>query len=189
MKNSIKNMLPLLPGSFLKKIMLNFVNLLATKPVAEVFLHYVKVVKFFPFSVQNAPCYPYYPICYIKKVYYNIIGGNIYIKGYYNNTYVYRAFSGDHPKDFESLIFGGIVGVPKGNRAKYLGEGRDTIAHYWKAFRNGNRALMEWLRKRWENRLAVLLQPGGDKTPPMLIRKRGESAKEWLDRCYREWRG
>lgn len=189
MKNrSTKKQTTLLPGIFLKKIMLNFVNLLAAKVVKQVFIPPVKVSIFFSFYTQNIPCYSYYLIYYIKNIYYNNIrGGDIYKGDIILHTRE-ELFSPEHPEVFGSRIFGGIIGVPKGNRAKYLGEGRDCLAFYWKAFRKGNRALMEWVLRRWENRLAVLLQPGGDKTPPMLIRRDGESQKEWLDRCYAAWR-
>lgn len=100
-----------------------------------------------------------------------------------------RAHEGTLPPfEFAQWVNSSRRKVPARNRSKFDAEARDVTRLYLRVFNLGNIEWMQALVIRWKNRLDVLLYPGAWCTPPMLIRKRGESTREWLNRCYQEWR-
>lgn len=103
-----------------------------------------------------------------------------------------RAYAKEHfkfPYEFAAEINRSRFEIPEQNRLKFDIEAKDTIRCYKDSFDIGDQYQVEWIRRRWESRLAILRVHGCHNTPPMLIQRDGESQRDWLDRCYRAWRG
>lgn len=102
-----------------------------------------------------------------------------------------RAYAREHmlsPYEFAVEVNGSRFQIPRPNRKKFDLEAEDTVTCYKAAFDMGDQCRIDWIRKRWENRLEILMRAGCHNTPPMLIQKVGESTREWLNRCYKAWR-
>lgn len=102
-----------------------------------------------------------------------------------------RAYEREHiilPYVFANEVNAVKFKIPLKNRKKFDAEVKDCIQNYRSAYDIGDQYRIKWIRRRWNTRLKILMNPECCNVPPMLIQRDGESQKEWLDRCYREWR-
>ncbi|MDY5695175.1 MAG: hypothetical protein SPK75_02240 [Victivallales bacterium] len=89
-------------------------------------------------------------------------------------------------KKLGSMIEAGRMAVPEANRAKFDAEARDVFENVRAAMDKGDEKRAKGLLERWKGRTLFLTREERCwLAPPFLVRKNGESEKEYMDRCYK----
>lgn len=107
-------------------------------------------------------------------------------RGYKQNEMERKIITNEEIRELGSAISARRMEVPAVNREKFDVEAKEFFAAIRAATELGDKNSVERLQERWKGRTLFLIRETRCYlSPPFLARKKGESAEEFRNRCYK----